>query len=272
MRGVDEIGDELYGLPPQAFTAARDAYVAEAKSSGDRTAAAQVAAMKRPSVAAWLVNLVALRQPEAVERLLDLGETIRQAQGNVPPAQLRDLSAQRRKEIDATLAQARTLAAALGEAAPAKQHLSDVEATLAAAMADADAARLVRSGRVLKALSYSGFGLSGGAGPPPVTPPAPTRPPATSADEDTHRAEAATRIADAEAGLAEARRALAEAVEAEDAGSRAAQRLTEQIAELRDRLDGVQHEARAARQARLAAERELASAERRLLKATAARV
>lgn len=136
MRQVQDIAAELYALPPQAFTAARDGYVVEAKRAGDRAAAAQLSAMKRPSVAAWLVNLIALRVPESLERLIVLGEDIRQAQGNVPPAQLRDLSAQRRREIDALLAQARTFAAAIGEAAPAKQHMAEVEATLAAAMAD----------------------------------------------------------------------------------------------------------------------------------------
>jgi hypothetical protein len=70
----------------------------------------------------------------------------------------------------------------------------------------------------------------------------------------------------AEDRIAQARLALADAVQAEDDVKRAAERLAAQIAELSERLDAAQREARGARQTRLAAERDLASAERRLNK------
>ena len=264
MRPVQEIGDELYALPPQTFTATRDGYVAEAKKSGDRAAAAQLAAMKRPSVAAWLVNLVALRRPDSIGQLIDLGETIREAQGSVSPTQLRDLSAQRRKQIDAITALAQSLAASLGESAPSKQHLGEVESTLTAAMADAEAARLVRAGRVLKALSYSGFGGGAGAGldgiaaaPAAATGERARAAPPSVVDEESRQAAATAR-------LDEARRVLTEATTAEHDANDRVDRLVAEIASMRERLDTAQHEARAARQSRLAAERDLASAERRL--------
>ena len=262
MRPVQEIGDELYALPPQTFTATRDGYVAEAKKSGDRAAAAQLAAMKRPSVAAWLVNLVALRRPDSLAQLIELGETIRDAQGSVTPTQLRDLSAQRRKQIDAITTLAQSLAASLGESAPSKQHLAEVESTLTAAMADEEAARPVRAGRVLKALSYSGFGAGSGAGSAVGLPAAAgTRPgaaaPPSVVDEESRHAAATAR-------LDEARRVLTDATTAERDANDRADRLVAEIAHLRERLDTAQHEARAARQSRLAAERDLASAERRL--------
>ncbi len=158
MDRVKDIGDELYRLPPQAFVAARDGYVAEARNAGDRGLADELATLRRPTVSAWLVNLLALRRAEDVARLLDLGETIRAAQGRTTRVQLRDLSAQRRKEIGGLLTEAVALAAEAGESAVSKLHLNEVESTLTTAMVDDTAARLVQSGRVVKALAYSGFG------------------------------------------------------------------------------------------------------------------
>src|SRR5262245_3148921 len=157
MSTASHLADTLYTLPPKEFTAARDEQVAAARNAGDRGLAAELGALKRPTVGAWLVNLVALRRPDAVESLVGLGQTIRDAQGAVSASELRDLSARRRSELDAVLALVRDLAAQAGQAATPAQ-LTEVEGTLAAAMADPGAADEVRAGRVLKALTYSGFG------------------------------------------------------------------------------------------------------------------
>jgi hypothetical protein len=279
-RSAHDIGDELYGLAPQEFTAARDGYVAEAKNAGNAALARELTAMKRPSVAAGLVNLVALRQPVAVSQVVELGETIRQAQGSVSPVQLRDLSAQRRKELDAAVALARKLATERGDAEPSRAVLTEVESTFAAAMADPDAARQVQAGRLLKALSYSGFGQAEGG----FTAPAPTaaaaapnvtRPARTAEDRQAAEAAEAEREAEREAEQArqravaeervtQARRQVADATSAEADAEAWGQRLSDQIAELRSQLEVAQRDARSARQTRLAAERDLAAAERRL--------
>src|SRR5262245_14022351 len=157
MRTVRDIGDQLYLLPPQAFTAARDAEVAQAKENGDRDLAKELGALKRPSIAGWLVNLVALRRPDLVSALIELGRSMRTATA------LRDLSAQRRRQTDEILAAVRGLVAEAGEAVPTPALLSQVASTLAAAMADDDAAEMVRTGRVLKPLAPGGLGPTGGA-------------------------------------------------------------------------------------------------------------
>jgi hypothetical protein len=273
-----EIGDELYALPPKAFTAARDARATEATNAGDRETASAVAKMKRPSVAGWLVNLVALNRPDLVAELFDLGDTIRAAQGNVAPTQLRDLSAQRRRLLDGLLAQAEEQAAEAGVQNVARQHLAEAESTLAAAMADEETASLVRSGRVLKAASYSGFGLpvDGGAAAPSAGPPKKPAPGKTGKQPRGGRPEEGTEARRAEeerageeranaiANAASARDALAAAVRAEQEANERAEKMAEEIAQLRDRLEEAQRRARAARQARIEAERAAASAQRRL--------
>jgi hypothetical protein len=287
-RTAQDIGDELYALSPGAFTAARDGYVSDAKNAGNRALATELAALKRPTVSAGLVNLVALRRPESVSLVLELGETIRAAQGNVSPVQLRDLSAQRRKELDTVVALAATLAQERGDAEPSRAALTEVEATFAAAMADDSAARLVKSGRVMKALSYSGFGQStddtGGfaaaagalAGAPPKHPGPQQevpRGPKRDAQADRRAAEQAAERAEAERAElraeaerreTEARQHLADATTAEADAESWGQRLADQIAELKQQLEVAQRDARTARQARIAAERDLASAQRRV--------
>jgi hypothetical protein len=77
---LESIADELYGLPPAKFTAARDSHAAAARRSGDRELAAAIKGLKRPTSSAWLVNLLVRRQRQQVEELLDLGTAMRQAQ------------------------------------------------------------------------------------------------------------------------------------------------------------------------------------------------
>jgi hypothetical protein len=271
-----QIGDELYALPPSAFTAARDSQVAQARKDGDKALATELAGLKRATQAGWLVNLLALRQPDVVADLIELGGTIRAAQGSVPPTQLRDLSAQRRKALDAALAETTALARAAGQPAPSRAQLDEVEATLAAAMADDDAAAQVRAGRVLKSLHYSGFGDAFGttaigpstasrAAAPSAKTASRTATKAPKADEEAAlRAEAEARRAAAEQRLAEAEASLDAATATERAANADVERLTDELAALRESLEHAQLAARQARQTRQAAERDLESAHRRL--------
>jgi len=245
MRTVREIGDQLYLLPPHAFTAARETEVAQAKEIGDRDLAKELAALKRPSIAGWLVNLVALGRPDLVTALIELGHRMRTATA------MRDLSAQRRRQTDEIISALRGLVADAGEPAPTPALLSQVTSTLAAAMADDEAAEMVRTGRVLKPLAPSGLGPTGGA----AIASAPARAGAAAPPKDDHAARERAALR-----LDRARAALAEAADAHEAANAAVHDLTEEIATLRERLARAERDARAARQTRLAAEQELNAA------------
>src|SRR5690242_10980815 len=52
-----EIAERLYAAEPHLFVAGRDAAVAAARAAGDTRGAAAIAALRKPTVAAWLVNL-----------------------------------------------------------------------------------------------------------------------------------------------------------------------------------------------------------------------
>ncbi len=153
---TDELIQRLYEEPPDGFVAARTAAINEAKQTGDRDAAKRLAALKKPTVAAWVVNLLALRRPDLIEQLVDLSTALRDAQRGLDGDQLRELNAQRRQVVSALVGAARKLAL---EAEPgAKLPLGEVEATLTAAMAEPSIAAQVRTGRLIRSATYAGFG------------------------------------------------------------------------------------------------------------------
>ena len=149
-----EIADELYSLPVGDFTAARDARAKELKAA-DKELSARVKALKKPSVAAWVVNLFVRREGEQVDQVIAVGEALREAQANLDAAELRALTRQRRQLTAAVTGRARAVAGDEG------QRLTDaladqVEATLTAAMLDEGAAKAVRSGLLTTALAATG--------------------------------------------------------------------------------------------------------------------
>lgn len=157
LTGPDARVDALYAGDPAAFVAARDALAKELRAGGDREAAARVKALRRPSVAAWYVNIAARASLVSLREWLALGASMREAQAGLDMAAVRSLSAGRaaleNRVIRDLTAHLRTLGASVS--APA---LDEVRDTLRAALADAAAAELVASGRLERALSYGGFG------------------------------------------------------------------------------------------------------------------
>ncbi|WP_305785300.1 hypothetical protein [Symbioplanes lichenis] len=156
---MDELARRLYEAPPDGFVAARSAAVADAKKSGDPQAAKQIAALRKPTVAAWLVNLLALRRPELIDELVELATALRDAQRGLRGDELRELSVQRRQVVSSLVAEAQKLAVASDPALKrVKLPTGEVEATLTAALAEPEIASQVRSGRLVKAATYAGFG------------------------------------------------------------------------------------------------------------------
>lgn len=147
-----EIADELYALTPGEFTAARDARAKELKGTD---LAAPVKALKKPGLAAWVVNLLVRREAGQVDQLLNVGAALREAQAALSAGELRTLTKQRRQVTAAVTQQARSLAAEAGH--KVTQAVADqVEATLTAAMVDAECGRAVRSGLLIAPLSTTG--------------------------------------------------------------------------------------------------------------------
>ncbi len=62
---VAAAAEELYGADPEAFTGRRGELAAAARGAGDRAAAKAIAALRRPTRAAWVVNRLARADPSA---------------------------------------------------------------------------------------------------------------------------------------------------------------------------------------------------------------
>ena len=145
---IEEVADRLYALEPEDFTAARDDAAKQADSD-DRKA---IKALRKPTVAAYVVNMLARERRDDVEALVALGDDLRKAMAG--KGDIRQLSEQRRTMVRdlvhaATDAARRDLTAAVEE---------EIAATLEASTADPDLGAAVLSGRLVKPLRYAGFG------------------------------------------------------------------------------------------------------------------
>src|SRR5919204_1043552 len=105
--------DELYGLPLEEFTAARDAAAKELRRAGDREAAGALAKLPKPTPAAWAANQLARSEPELMQELLEAGDALREAQatavGGGGGAELREAAASERRAVDAAMGAAAKL-------------------------------------------------------------------------------------------------------------------------------------------------------------------
>jgi hypothetical protein len=158
----DEVVDALYALPPAEFVAAREERAKAARSAGDRGLAARIHALRRPTLGAWMVNLLAHERPELLRQLVELGRELREAQEGLRGEDLRTLNSQRQQVVAALVGEARTLARAEGERA-SDEAAYEVERTLLAALADPKAGEEVTTGTLVHPLDYAGFGPVGSA-------------------------------------------------------------------------------------------------------------
>jgi len=199
--------DDLYGLPLEDFTAARNALAKERP---------EAKGLRKPSIAAWAVNQLARRHRGELDSFLDAASELRRAQtggGDVRAATTAERSALTR------------LLQLAGEYAGAAQS-ERIRQTLQAAAVDEEAADQVRAGRLERELEPAGFGTLVAGPAPKRRAPAPKRDRAAerAAVEAARKAvrEAKADLRDAEAQEREAERALEQAhAEAERARVRA---------------------------------------------------
>lgn len=253
----DEVIQELYAAPPDRFTAAREK---AASAAGDPALAKAIKALRKPTVAAWTVNLLAIERPELITSLIELAASLRSAQRELRGDQLRKLATERRKVISSLVAQAQSLAS---KAQPGvKIAVAEVESTLTAAMADEQVAEQVRSGRLVRTTAAAGdFSVDPLATPSKVEKQAKPRAiPAALKKE----------LASAEKAEEAARKELSAAEKAAQKAAAEVERIEEELEELRQRRSEAEEEQSHRRQAHRFAQRALAAASRRVMEAQAA--
>jgi hypothetical protein len=180
--------DRLFALPLEEFTAARNALVKQLRSDNRRDEAAEVAALRKPVVAAWAVNQLVREHPKEAKALVAAAAAIRSGR--------KGGDERLRASLDVLLRSARELLASDGRE-PGDPILRDVATTLRAGAAEDPEALL--AGRLLRPLEPSGFAAMEGA----TLPAAPTR-----------KADGGQRMAARTNAVDEARREVAAAREA----------------------------------------------------------
>lgn len=152
MAETDRI-DELYKLPLDEFTPARDALAAELRSAGDRDGAARVKKLRKPSLSAWAVNQVAHAEPQKMGELFALRDKLE----DVSDAKtLRQVSEDRRHLIAELVKRAEGVLKEAGRGTSATT-LQAITQTLHAGDTEEDREQLER-GRLSGDLEPSGFG------------------------------------------------------------------------------------------------------------------
>src|SRR5918998_1397371 len=142
--------DDLYGLPLDEFTAARNALAKELAKAKDPRAA-EVKGLAKPSVAAWAVNQLARRRRKDVDALLDAGARLREAQagalGGGDPAELREALRAERDAVARLTAAAEEVLEDAGHSASV-QTQNRISDTLRAAAVDDAGRELLAAGRL----------------------------------------------------------------------------------------------------------------------------
>jgi hypothetical protein len=262
---------ELYDAPPEDFTERRKELAAAARAADDREAARQIAALRKPTRAAWVVNRLAHAEPGTPAHLADLAAGLRAAEAAKDGARLRELTARRLALVDRLTGQALSLA---GLADPPPALREEVSATLAAALADPEVAAQFASGTLTRAATWSGFGLAsqlpadpgpGGEADAPGEPPAPVPPvalppqaPRPLSQQRAQRPGAATSIPDAERSVATAAAIAAAAAAAEELLEVRVRDLEQQLTKARADLADARQKARHAESAERRARQDLA--------------
>lgn len=270
---VVESPEDLYGLPLEEFIPKRAELVKALRGEKRREEAAQAAAARKPSVAAWAVNQLVRTQPKALRELFAAGDALAGAQARAEAGEragdaMREAT-QRLREALGELARAAEGLLSSGGHALSPATLERVTDTLRAAAIDPEARRQVEDGCLTHELRFAGLGISAAGG---GTATKPAAKPATRAD--TQREDAA--VAEAKAQQ-DAERRRQEAVttarrtqaEAKQAATRADKELQAAQARRDEAAASLQEADRALGDAQQRAERahrELAAAEQALAK------
>lgn len=244
--------DALYAAPPDEFVTARAAAARRLRDVGLRDQGRELAAARKPTAGAALVNLLARAGPDLVADAIDAVEAARTAIETGDG--VREALERQRAAVDAAEA---PLAALVGEQGASDAVARQAVETLRAAVLDPALQPLLRAGRLVTASRATGFAAL------PTTP-APRRaaaPPAKPAAKGAAAPARPDRQADAAAARA-AKRAAAEHQRQLAAAQRDLQAAERVEAAALRALEKAKREAERSGEARSAAAARLAELER----------
>ncbi len=118
--GLASAAVELLRVPLSGFVTERKRLALAARDDGDDDLATAILALRKPSVAAWALNVLTAHRPDLLGELEQLGSALGDAQRSGDATALRTLGSERRSLI-ATLVTA-TVEAAAAEGRPSPER------------------------------------------------------------------------------------------------------------------------------------------------------
>lgn len=247
-RSLQGVAAELYAGDPRDFVVRRDELAA---TTSDGDLARGIRSLRKPSIAAWVVNVLARERSELLAQALTLAGELRRAQADLDATELAQLGRERRALTLRLTDDAVALAAARGERVSGSTREA-VRQTLSAAFFDAGAAAAVASGRLLREIeAEAAFPIDPDtvvAGGRPSADAAPEQP----ADELAARRErrdAERQVRNAEQELTRAEHARTRTERAHDEAVERVQELTSQVSDLETELEDLRRRAESAQAA-----------------------
>jgi hypothetical protein len=158
--------DRLFELPPEEFTAARNALARRLKDEGNASAADEVKQLGKPSIATWAINQLAREHQGAIKSLLESAARLRKAQeialksGGSGDA-LRRAQADERKTLRELTQHAQQILEHAGRSA-SSTVIDKVSSTLRAAAVDDAGRAALKAGRLTGEVKPSGFDVFAG--------------------------------------------------------------------------------------------------------------
>lgn len=229
--------DALYGLPLDEFTRARNDLTRRLRAERKPEDAAEVAGLRKPTAAAWVVNQLVRERRDEVRALLAAANDLR--------AGAEDGDARFREAVDRLARSARETLVASGRSAP-DHVVQEVVTTLRAVAATEPEA--LETGRLTKGREASGFEALAGAAPKRAPRRRETKQPAK--DEPPQRSIDRAAVDAARQALSDARTAARELQRAAVAAEREAERARVAHERAETRVAAAQADLDAARGAR----------------------
>jgi len=151
--------DDLYALPLEEFTKARNDLASRLRKAHQADAAAEVRGLRKPSLVVWAANHLAHVRPDQTAELVAAAEHLRDVQqralaGDVQPTEVNEATSRERDAVRALLAAARDELSARATTA----LLDRLAQTLRGASIDEGLAHLLSAGRLTDELGAVGFG------------------------------------------------------------------------------------------------------------------
>jgi hypothetical protein len=150
--------DALYQLPLDQFTSARDELAKRLRADGQAEQAEQVKALRKPTVAVWLVNRLVREDELDVQRLIKAGQSIAKTQAKVAQGQAPEAFLDARREEQRALERLARAAQRLAESEGVGRSAIDrATQTLRAASLTDEGRRLLKQGRLTEEVQPPGF-------------------------------------------------------------------------------------------------------------------